>query len=58
MKCIIYPDAAGEYRWKFVARNGRIIACSGEGFTTRYGATRAATNVKVSAPRAKIEYEK
>lgn len=29
----VYVDHAGEYRWRLVSRNGRILACSGEGFT-------------------------
>lgn len=29
-----YVDAAGEYRWRAVARNGRIVADSGEGYAT------------------------
>lgn len=32
MKFVIYKDAAKEYRWRLVSRNGRIIANSGEGY--------------------------
>ncbi len=28
----IYKDDAGEYRWRFQASNGKIIADSGEGY--------------------------
>lgn len=28
-------DAGTEYRWRLKARNGRIIACSGEGYKNR-----------------------
>lgn len=28
----VYADAAGEWRWRLVAGNGRIIAESGEGY--------------------------
>lgn len=32
MKFHIYRDRKGEYRWRLRARNGRIIATSGEGY--------------------------
>lgn len=38
----IYPDDAGEWRWRLVAGNGRIIASSGEAFSSRWNAARAA----------------
>lgn len=28
----VYLDAKGEWRWRLIARNGRLIACSGEGY--------------------------
>jgi uncharacterized protein YegP (UPF0339 family) len=31
----IYIDAKGEFRWRLVAFNGRILCVSGEGFKTR-----------------------
>ena len=31
----VYKDAAGEWRWRLVAGNGRIIAVSGEGYRDR-----------------------
>lgn len=33
----IYRDTAGQWRWRLVAGNGRIVA-SGEGYKTRPGA--------------------
>lgn len=35
MKFIVYKDKAGEWRWHIVARNGRIVADSGEGYLTK-----------------------
>lgn len=35
MKFIIYKDRKGQFRWRLVARNKKIIANSGEGFTRR-----------------------
>jgi uncharacterized protein YegP (UPF0339 family) len=34
MKLYKYQDKKGEHRWRLVARNGRILADSGEGYTT------------------------
>lgn len=38
----IYKDNAGEFRWRLVAKNGRIIADCGEGYSTASNARRAA----------------
>lgn len=40
-KVEIFEDEAGEYRWRVVAGNSRIIAVSGEGFTREHDAVRA-----------------
>lgn len=32
---LIYKDLAGEYRWRYQAVNGKIIADSGEGYKTK-----------------------
>jgi uncharacterized protein YegP (UPF0339 family) len=34
--------------------NSKIIAVSGEGYVTEYGAERAIENVKIEAPKAPI----
>ena len=31
----VYQDAAGEWRWRLVSANGRILAVSGEGYRHR-----------------------
>lgn len=36
-----YQDKAGEHRWRLVARNGRIVGDSAEGYATRAGLYRA-----------------
>lgn len=36
-----YRDAAGGYRWRMIAANGRIIADSGEAYATEGGLARA-----------------
>ncbi|SDZ97963.1 Uncharacterized conserved protein YegP, UPF0339 family [Haloplanus vescus] len=41
-----YRDKGGEYRWRLVARNGQIIATSGEGFATHGNARRAVRGLR------------
>lgn len=36
-----YQDAAGEWRWRLVANNGKIIADSAESYTSESNAQRA-----------------
>ncbi len=50
----IYEDNAGEYRWRLVHRNGNIIADSGQGYSSRRGATDAADRVREYAPDAHV----
>ncbi len=38
----VYPDRKGEFRWRLVAGNGRVIADSGEGYTRRASAEKGA----------------
>lgn len=40
-KCHIYEDKGGEWRWKLVARNGRIVMSPHEGYKTEAGAVRS-----------------
>jgi uncharacterized protein YegP (UPF0339 family) len=42
----VYEDAAGEYRWRLVHRNGNIIADSGEGYTDQNEAEEAVERVQ------------
>lgn len=35
MEYQLYKDAAGQYRWRLVAANGRRIADSGEGYNNK-----------------------
>lgn len=37
-----YRDEGGQWRWRWVARNGRKVAVSGESFDSKRNATRAA----------------
>lgn len=50
----LYQDTAGRWRWRLRDGNGEKVASSGESFDSRYNATRAAQNVKQTAPTAQI----
>jgi hypothetical protein len=49
----IYRDAAGEYRWRLKAANGRIVA-AGEGYKMLAGAKRGAEALRRSAKLARL----
>lgn len=42
MKYEVYQDSTDEWRWRARARNGRIVADSGESYQRRAGAYKAA----------------
>ena len=44
-----YQDEAGEWRWRLVEANGRIVAESGEGYDSKSNVERALDNVKAEA---------
>ena len=44
----VYEDGAGEWRWRLVAGNGRVIADSGEGYRHRQDCLHAIELVKDS----------
>jgi len=50
----IYVDGQGEWRWRLVAANGRIVGDSGEGYATSSNARRAARRFKSATYRAWI----
>ncbi len=51
----IYTDARGEYRWRLKANNGRIVADSAEGYSSKQGAQNDANWVKVNGPSAPVQ---
>jgi len=48
MKFIIYKDKSKQFRWKLVAKNGKIIADSGEGYTRKRSAIKGIRLVETS----------
>ena len=51
----VYTDAAGEFRWRLLHRNGNILADSGEGYSSRSNARRAARRVGELAPDSEVD---
>jgi hypothetical protein len=54
MKFEIYADSSGNYRWRLRASNGQIVASSGESFSSKANAIRAAENVRDNAGSAEV----
>lgn len=50
----VFRDAAGEWRWRLVHRNGNIVATSGEGYTRRRNAEKGLRSVVANAPGAEV----
>ena len=51
---VVYKDAAGEFRWRLYAQNGRVIADSGEGYKNRVDCVAGAKLVASIASGADI----
>jgi uncharacterized protein YegP (UPF0339 family) len=54
----LYKDNAGEYRWRFVSSNGRIIATSSEGYKAKGDCQNGIELIKREAPPAQVEEKK
>lgn len=50
----LFEDRADEFRWRLVSSNGRIIADSGEGYSSKSGARRAIESVQGTAGSAMV----
>lgn len=46
----VYRDQANEWRWRWVAANGRRMATSGEGYQNREDCFEAARHISEAAP--------
>jgi len=51
----IYKDKSGGFRWRLIHTNGKIIADSGEGYTTKANAIKGINSLKENVPSATIE---
>jgi uncharacterized protein YegP (UPF0339 family) len=57
MKFVIFKDEIGEWRWRLVGRNGRIIAAAGESFKRKGGCKKSVEKVREGALMAPITEE-
>ena len=51
----LYKDKSGEFRWRFVSTNGRIICASSQGYARKAGAVRSIEIIKEEGPEAPVE---
>jgi uncharacterized protein YegP (UPF0339 family) len=51
----LYKDKIGEFRWKLTHTNGKVIADSGEGYTSKVNAMNGINSVRGNAPDAAFE---
>jgi uncharacterized protein YegP (UPF0339 family) len=51
----IYRGKIGDFHWRLTHTNGRVIAKSGEGYTTKVNAINGLNSVKENAPNATVE---
>lgn len=51
----IYFDKSNGWRWRLTAANGKIVADSGEAYTQRYDARKAALKLAQTADMAKLQ---
>ena len=52
---VIYVDRGGQYRWRLIAPNGKILADSGESYVTNAGCREGIADTKRYVPTAQIE---
>lgn len=55
MRFVVFRDVSFQYRWHFVAPNGRIVAVSGEGYLNRSDCLAAIELVKAYSSAARVE---
>jgi uncharacterized protein YegP (UPF0339 family) len=53
----IYKAANGEFRWRFRADNGEIIAIASEGYSRKADCAHAVDLIKQKGPAATVEEE-
>ena len=51
----LYKDLNGEYRWRFISTNGRVLAESGEGYKNEADCQHGIDLIKGEVPAARVE---
>ena len=54
MKFTIYKDIKGEFRWSLIAKNGKILGDSGEGYKRKGKCRRIIERIILNVGTAKI----
>ncbi|RYZ78019.1 MAG: DUF1508 domain-containing protein [Proteobacteria bacterium] len=57
MKFVLYKDNQKQYRWTLRANNGRIIADSSEGYTSKQACQHGIDIMKRDVPKADVSDE-
>ena len=57
MKFQFYQDDKGEWRWRLVARNGKIIADSAEGYVNKAAMIRIVKRIKEGFANVRLPEE-
>ena len=57
LKFEVYPDKAGEFRWRLKAGNGETLATGGQGYKAKADAKRGVELVQKSGTDPKLTYE-
>jgi len=50
----IFRGRIGDFHWRLIHSNGRVIAKSGEGYTTKVNAIKGLISVKKNVPGAPV----
>ena len=57
MKFQFYQDDKGEWRWRLVAHNGKILADSGEGYVNRAAMLKTVKRIKEGIANVRLPEE-
>jgi uncharacterized protein len=57
MKFIVYKDAKNEFRWRLIARNGKIVADSSESYKRQKSCDQIILKILNTAWTIKIEHK-
>src|SRR5690606_10467858 len=52
----VFQDSKNEWRWRFIASNGKIIATAGEGYNAKADAMKAVKSIQGQAGDLKAEF--
>jgi len=54
MKFVLYRDKRGEFRWRLVAANGKIVATSSEGYKNKKDCQAMIEAIQKDGPRTSL----